>query len=38
MPVDGVGPNEERWEDMKGWRAEPCKPGTLVLIHGELSE
>ena len=33
--VDGVEPNEEQWEDMDGWREEPCQPGTLVLIHGQ---
>ena len=38
VPVDGVEPNEERWEELKGWREEPCKPGTLVLIHGKLDE
>jgi len=33
--VDGVKPNEEKWDEMDGWREEPCKAGTLVLIHGE---
>jgi phytanoyl-CoA hydroxylase len=35
MPVEGVEPNQEKWDEMDGWRAEPCTPGTLVLIHGE---
>ena len=36
IPVDGVAPNTEIWEDMPGWKEAPCPKGTLVLIHGEL--
>jgi hypothetical protein len=35
--VSGVEPNEEKWDDMPGWKEAPCPAGTLVLIHGELS-
>ncbi len=35
MDVEGVEPNEEKWDEMEGWVEAPCKPGTLVLIHGE---
>lgn len=33
--VPGVEPNEEKWDDMPGWKEAACTPGTLVLIHGE---
>ncbi|KAI9634113.1 uncharacterized protein MKK02DRAFT_34716 [Dioszegia hungarica] len=36
VPVPGVEPNEESWEDMPGWKQAPCKAGTLVLIHGSV--
>ncbi|WWD19605.1 hypothetical protein CI109_104067 [Kwoniella shandongensis] len=36
IDVPGVEPNEEKWDDMDGWREAPCSPGTLVLIHGSV--
>ncbi|ORY33409.1 hypothetical protein BCR39DRAFT_519879 [Naematelia encephala] len=34
--VPGIEPNEEKWDEMPGWRQAPCKAGTLVLIHGSV--
>ncbi|KAK4686491.1 phytanoyl-CoA hydroxylase, partial [Tremellales sp. Uapishka_1] len=34
--VPGVQPNTEKWDEMEGWRQEPCPAGTLVLIHGSV--
>ena len=33
-PVPGVEANEEKWDEMPGWREAACPAGTLVLIHG----
>lgn len=32
--VPGVEANEEKWDEMPGWREAACPAGTLVLIHG----
>jgi len=37
VDVEGVKPNEEDWDKMEGWSEEPCKAGTLVLIHGSFN-
>ncbi|WVO14243.1 hypothetical protein L204_101875 [Cryptococcus depauperatus] len=36
VDVPGVEPNMEKWDEMNGWRETPCRPGTLVLIHGSV--
>ena len=33
--VSGVEANEEKWDEMPGWKEAACPAGTLVLIHGE---
>lgn len=33
--VPNVQPNEEKWDEMPGWKEAACPAGTLVLIHGE---
>ena len=33
-PVSGVEANEEKWDEIPGWREAACPAGTLVLIHG----
>jgi ectoine hydroxylase-related dioxygenase (phytanoyl-CoA dioxygenase family) len=35
-PVPGVEPNEEKWDELDGWRQAACPAGTLVLIHGSV--
>jgi hypothetical protein len=29
-----VEENEEKWDEMPGWKEAACPAGTLVLIHG----
>ncbi|OCF38230.1 phytanoyl-CoA dioxygenase [Kwoniella heveanensis BCC8398] len=36
IDVEGVEPNEEKWDEMDGWKEAACPAGTLVLIHGSV--
>ncbi|WWC72000.1 uncharacterized protein I206_105959 [Kwoniella pini CBS 10737] len=36
IDVPEVQKNEEKWDEMNGWKEASCKAGTLVLIHGNV--